>query len=106
MHSDSIDLSGERRSVGKVSFQTFVGVAPRRFARVFRWPKRKDQQGRLLLWEEHFSQPGVDDADPQTKDIALWGVRQQLESRAVVERENAALLALSAASGTATGSGG
>jgi deoxycytidylate deaminase len=51
LYPDSIDVDGESRDNGRVSFEPFVGVAPRRFRQFFEMRVRKDQRGQTIRWE-------------------------------------------------------
>jgi deoxycytidylate deaminase len=47
---DSVAL--ESATVGKVLFEPFVGIAPPRFRDFFLMPDRKDENGRIISWDE------------------------------------------------------
>ncbi len=47
---DSIAL--ESPASRKVLFEPFVGVAPHRFRELFILPDRKDQNGRIIAWDD------------------------------------------------------
>lgn len=47
---DSISL--ETLAPGKVLFEPFVGIAPLRFREFFAMPRRKDDNGRIISWDD------------------------------------------------------
>jgi deoxycytidylate deaminase len=49
-HKDSIVVDGPRQYPEQVSFEPFVGIAPRRYFDFFSMLERKDRQGRVLRW--------------------------------------------------------
>jgi deoxycytidylate deaminase len=57
LHSDALDVARSAPDVAKVSFEPFVGVAPRRYAELFTWSRRKTDDGTLLTWEPKTAKP-------------------------------------------------
>ncbi len=66
LHSDSIEIESPHKVKGKVCFEPFVGVGPRRYFDLFslslstgRSLERKDNDGRKLSWIKSASYPRV-----------------------------------------------
>ncbi len=51
LHADSICIEGEGSTNGRVQFEPFVGLAPRRYLELFAMDKRKDNNGVALKWQ-------------------------------------------------------
>jgi cytidine deaminase len=77
----------------KVTFEPFVGVAPRRYVEFFAWSRRKSQvDGKLLKWDPQTARPRFSDKDPpelrqgqpayRTREYLIMGLlsRVQLKS--------------------------
>lgn len=64
LHSDSLDVERSNPDSKKVSFEPFVGVAPRRYAELFTWPRRKNPDGTLLEWNSEDAKPRLADSEP------------------------------------------
>ncbi len=64
LHSDSIAVATGGPVGKKVPFNPFVGVAPRRYAELFTWQRRKKQDGSLFGWDGDMSKPRLLDAEP------------------------------------------
>lgn len=56
LHDDSIAIE-EEPGPKRVSFQPFVGVAPRQYFNLFSMKPRKDGSGRRLQWDGHNAMP-------------------------------------------------
>lgn len=63
LHSDSLLVARRAPDVTKVSFEPFVGVAPRRYAEFFTWTRRKDDDGKLLTWDARAAKPRLADSE-------------------------------------------
>jgi hypothetical protein len=63
-HEDSISIGVPR--AGKVQFQHFEGISPRRYRDIFQKQKRRNDDGSIRVWYEDFPRPRIDDADPAT----------------------------------------
>ena len=63
LHSDALDVARSAPDVGKVSFEPFVGVAPRRYAELFTWTRRKKDDGTLLTWDPCSAKPRLADSE-------------------------------------------
>jgi hypothetical protein len=50
LYDDSINVDGAGQD-GRVPFQPFVGVAPRRYMQFFSLPKRKNEDGTWYNWQ-------------------------------------------------------
>ncbi len=50
-HSDSLELDPVSRCGDKVSFQPFVGVAPRQYLNLFSMLDRKRADGTVIAWD-------------------------------------------------------
>lgn len=61
LHRDAIEMEPERASGSLVSFEPFVGVAPRQYARLFTMVPRKDRDGVALKWNATEARPRIDD---------------------------------------------
>lgn len=65
LHSDAIVVSSSASDPAKVSFQPFVGVAPRRFAELFTWTRRKEDDGTLWTWDGKTAVPRLADTEAE-----------------------------------------
>lgn len=63
LHSDSLLVARRAPDVAKVSFEPFVGVAPRRYAEFFTWTRRKEDDGKLLTWDARSAKPRLADSE-------------------------------------------
>ena len=80
LHGDAIVVDDPACAAGRVSFEPFVGVAPRLFERVFAMDKRKDDRGRIIDWarDKATAQPkGVDASD------LFYLLREQMKLQAL-----------------------
>ncbi|WP_454655106.1 anti-phage dCTP deaminase [Bosea beijingensis] len=59
LHSDSITF--DRNVEGKVLFQPFMGISPRRYRDIFEKRKRKNSNGKALQWYEGQPAPLIED---------------------------------------------
>jgi deoxycytidylate deaminase len=97
---DSIAL--ETPAPGKVPFEPFVGIAPLRFREFFSMPRRKDENGRIISWDnvKRSSVPSIN-ADSQAyvrservviqelgKSLAEAGVRIQGTAKKATSENN------------------
>ncbi len=64
LHSDSIAVASGGPAGKKVPFNPFVGVAPRRYAELFTWQRRKNNDGTLSLWDRTTAKPRLHDSEP------------------------------------------
>lgn len=65
LHGDAIAVADPRPPRNKVSFEPFVGIAPRRYMEVFKWDgKRKDSTGKIIRFEPRRATPRLGDLDP------------------------------------------
>jgi deoxycytidylate deaminase len=81
LHDDSIvvDPVQRDRDSGRLCFETFVGVAPRRFIESFSMVKRKDSSGKPLEWDPAAAQPRLPAAPPQLPGLAEGAVLDAFE---------------------------
>jgi deoxycytidylate deaminase len=63
LHSDALIVARSTSDVAKVTFEPFVGVAPRRYAELFTWPRRKEADGTLLTWDPRNAKPRLADSE-------------------------------------------
>lgn len=63
LHSDALVVARSTPDVAKVSFEPFVGVAPRRYAELFAWQRRKTNDGTLLKWDARTAKPRLADSE-------------------------------------------
>lgn len=63
LHSDALDVARSAPDGGKVSFEPFVGIAPRRYAELFTWARRKGDDGTLLAWDARTAKPRLADSE-------------------------------------------
>jgi deoxycytidylate deaminase len=63
LHSDSLLVARRAPDIAKVSFEPFVGVAPRRYAEFFTWNRRKEDDGKLLTWDARSAKPRLADSE-------------------------------------------
>jgi cytidine deaminase len=100
LYRDSIvvDPPAHRNTAGEsVCFETFVGVAPRRFSDFFFAPvPRKDRSGRISSWSKADAQPRMDIFGIPLGTSQLDAFIRNSEEKAVFGREAAALLDLDA----------
>lgn len=40
-----------------MKFEPFIGIAPKRYAELFRMRERKDKKGRVIVWKARKSEP-------------------------------------------------
>ncbi|HEX4765824.1 MAG TPA: deaminase, partial [Lichenihabitans sp.] len=60
LHGDSITFDVE--STGKVLFEPFIGISPRRYRDIFEKKKRKDKKGQALTWyNDDLATPMIED---------------------------------------------
>jgi len=52
LYPDSIAVDADDTSDSAISFESFVGVAPRRYAELFDPPIRKDKEGKVINWRK------------------------------------------------------
>ena len=57
--SDSIVLDPIEDKTNRIPFETFVGVGPRRYMRLFRMRERKTTEGLAVQWNEDSAEPQV-----------------------------------------------
>ncbi|MBC7527893.1 MAG: cytidine deaminase [Chthonomonadaceae bacterium] len=65
LHDDAIQIEGEIRTNEKVRFETFLGLAPRRYSESFAMSRRKeaDSTGKAIKWIPHESMPHIGEWD-------------------------------------------
>jgi deoxycytidylate deaminase len=63
LHSDALSVAKGGPVDQKVPFEPFVGVAPRRYAEVFTWARRKQDDGILFTWDGKTAEPRLADSD-------------------------------------------
>jgi deoxycytidylate deaminase len=63
LHSDALIVARSASDGAKVTFEPFVGVAPRRYAELFTWPRRKEKDGLLLTWDPRTAKPRLADSE-------------------------------------------
>lgn len=61
LHSDALAVARSAPAEEKVTFEPFVGVAPRRYTELFSWARRKHDDGRLLTWDGRAAKPRLAD---------------------------------------------
>jgi len=57
LHPDSIAVDNPSEAGGRVSFEPFVGVAPRQFMDMFEMVKRKEEDGKVVVWNRFSAVP-------------------------------------------------
>ncbi len=57
LHSDSIVIESSQPIRGKVMFEPFVGIAPRKYLDLFTMAERRGRDGHVLVWERYGSRP-------------------------------------------------
>lgn len=85
LHSDALVVERSAPDVSKVSFEPFVGVAPSRYAELFTWSRRKNEDGTLYEWSQK-------DATPRLADDEALELRQSRPAYRVHEYLIMALL--------------
>ena len=63
LHSDSLEVAKGAQDVAKVTFEPFVGVAPRRYDEFFTWSRRKEDDGTLWTWDAKSATPRLADSE-------------------------------------------
>jgi cytidine deaminase len=63
LHSDALVVERSAPELAKVSFEPFVGVAPRRYSELFTWARRKNGDGSLLKWDPRDAKPRYSDSE-------------------------------------------
>jgi len=90
LYRDSIAL--ENPAPGKVLFEPFVGIAPHRFREFFVLPDRKDENGRVISWDDikRSAQPRIQ-SDPDSylrnERVTVEELGKALASAGVVFQE-------------------
>ncbi len=85
LHGDAITIARSGPEPGKVAFEPFVGVAPRRYLELFDAEERvrrghlarKDHNGRVQRFDRRSAVPVCADAEPEGLRPALPGYRQR-----------------------------
>jgi deoxycytidylate deaminase len=62
LHKDSISF--QKDAAGKVIFEHFVGISPRRYRDIFEKGKRRNSEGELLEWQHGEPTPSIEDKSP------------------------------------------
>ncbi len=67
--SQALDLHGDAITVGqqvpgKVAFEHFIGISPRRYRDIFEKGKRRKSDGSLESWYEGEPSPRIEDKSP------------------------------------------
>ena len=58
LYPDSIEVEGDKKNSGNfVKFEPFIGIAPKRYAELFRMRERKEKKGRVIVWKARKSEP-------------------------------------------------
>ena len=63
LHSDSLAVAVSAPDINVVTFEPFVGVAPRRYAELFTWTRRKSDDGHLTEWDPATAKPRLADSE-------------------------------------------
>jgi deoxycytidylate deaminase len=63
LHSDALEVAKSAQDLEKVTFEPFVGVAPRRYAEFFTWTRRKEGDGTLWTWDATTAVPRLADSE-------------------------------------------
>jgi cytidine deaminase len=84
LYSDSIQIGPATKGV--VGFETFIGVAPRKYQELFRMNRRKDDTGRKIEWSDAIRVGG---SSGQLEDARLQRLLLESEFPRIVQRENA-----------------
>lgn len=78
LHDDALVVAPDEAVSDKVTFEPFIGVAPRRYAHLFEARDRKTDDGTLSVFKPRVAVPRLQDADPP--DIPLdqlgYGMRE------------------------------
>ncbi len=69
LYRKQISVEGDAADDGAVRFDSFVGIAPRRFLDLFSMPKRKDRDGKVLPWRPAGAVPRVRRFAPVYLDV-------------------------------------
>jgi deoxycytidylate deaminase len=107
LHSDSIAVATGGPVGKKVPFNPFVGVAPRRYAELFTWQRRKDPDGSLFSWDGGVARPRLLDAEPieLRQNRPAYRVREDLVLALLTRIQNETGVRLITPDGTETPSG-
>jgi len=63
LHSDALQVATSTQDQTKVTFEPFVGVAPRRYDEFFTWTRRKAPDGTLMAWDPATATPRLADSE-------------------------------------------
>jgi len=90
LHSDSIAVATGGPVGKKVPFNPFVGVAPRRYAELFTWQRRKEPDGSLFGWDGDVAKPRLLDAEPAElrQNRPAYRVREDLVQALLTRIQN------------------
>jgi deoxycytidylate deaminase len=107
LHSDSIAVATGGPVGKKVPFNPFVGVAPRRYAELFTWQRRKRRDGSLFGWDGDTSKPRLLDAEPieLRQNRPAYRVREDLVRALLTRTQNEKGVRLKGPGGAAIQSG-
>jgi len=74
LHNDSLVVAPTLpHPTDKVVFEPFVGIAPRRYQHLFFGLERKDEEGRVLVFEPKLAAPRLADAEPTEFGLEEFG---------------------------------
>ncbi|MCA9228008.1 MAG: hypothetical protein KDA47_20445, partial [Planctomycetales bacterium] len=79
LYPDSIDVDGDLDENTHVTFQPFVGIAPRRFRQFFEMRQRKDRRGFVVQWKRDKARPNLGDYVPN------YGLIEKDEAEFILE---------------------
>ena len=91
-HPDSIDVESEKPQSGRVLFEPFVGIAPRRFLDWFKAGVRKGGDGRVIGWRPTEQPPIFARPESGGVDIAYPDREREISKRTTKNMEDAGLI--------------
>lgn len=79
LYPDSIDVDDPDSSPSRIAFRQFLGVAPQRYATVFKKGRLKDSKGLVLDWDPRLAHPITGQVVPLQSDLETFAIKDVLE---------------------------
>lgn len=92
LHRDAIQVEGESEQPKRVAFQPFVGIAPSRYADLFRMTKRRDASGAVRRWNQADAIPRYPDTWPAVtyplaEDKVILDLKERMVQAGLLDTE-------------------
>ena len=90
LHGDALQVDSECEDGRKVAFQPFVGIAPSRYADLFRMTRRRDEQGGIRRWNWADAVPRYPKTWPAVtyplaEEKAIVDLQQEMQDAQLIE---------------------